>query len=78
MLLLLAAPFTRDLAELVGLVCAVLVAEIAREIRAWHRGKRLRDVERDIHRCLINHPTRRKKRQPSPPDPGSSNGSNKP
>jgi len=47
--------------DAIGLIAAVMVLEIAREIRAWQRGKRLRDVERDIHRCLFNHPTKPRK-----------------
>jgi hypothetical protein len=67
MLLLLA--LSRDLADAFGLIIGIVIVEIAREIRAYSRGQRLRYLERDISLCLLNHKTarQRKKAVPTPP-----------
>lgn len=60
---------TDDVQAKIGMLLAIILAEVVREVRAWSRGKRLVLVEKEIATCLVNHPTPRKPRAKAPEHP---------
>lgn len=57
-----------SITDALGLIGSVIVLELAREIRAWQRGKRLQNVERDVLFVASQQPAPRKPRT-KPADP---------